>query len=106
MISLVLAQGIVGDEANQLSDLTTVFGTVLSSLIPFGGIILFIMLVVGGFAFITSSGDPRKAEGAKATITYAIAGILVLAAAFLIIQIIASFTGVQAILNFNVFNAN
>jgi hypothetical protein len=104
MLSVIFAQGIVGNDANQLSDLTGVFTRILSALIPVGGIVLFIMLIMGGFAFMTASGDPRKAEGAKNTITYAIIGIIVLACAFLIIQIIANFVGVPAILDFNIYN--
>jgi len=89
-----------GDCAHTIEGLGPIFVNIISILIPVGGIILFIMLVVGGFSMMTSSGDPRRAEGAKNTITYAILGVVVLALAFLIIQIIAAFTGVPSILNF------
>ena len=112
MLSVIFAQIVkdcdpasgVSCEANQLSDLTGVFGRIISSLLPIGGIILFVMLIVGGFYFIFSGGDPRRVEGARNTITYAVIGIVVLAAAFLIIQIIANFVGVPALLNFNIYN--
>lgn len=104
MHSTIFAQGIVQDQkANTLSDLTGVFTRIVSILIPIGGVVLFVMLIVGGFYFIFSSGDPRKVEGARNTITYAIIGIIVLAAAFFIIQLIANFAGVPAILNFNIY---
>ncbi len=96
----------VGNCASPLSNLTGTFGNIIGILIPIGGIILFVMLIIGGFYFITSSGDPRKVEGAKGTLTYAIAGIVILVSAFLIIQIIANFVGVPSILNFNVYNPN
>lgn len=89
--------------ASPLSNLTAIFGRIIQILIPIGGVVLFVMLIIGGFYFITSSGDPRKVEGAKSTITYAIIGIVVLALAFLIIQIIAYFLGVPAILNFTIY---
>lgn len=89
--------------ASPLFNLTDTFGRILGILIPIGGVILFVMLIIGGFYFMTSSGDPRKVEGAKSTLTYAIAGIVVLALAFLIIQLIANFVGVPAILNFNIY---
>lgn len=107
MLSVIFAQGLVKNtEANQLSDLTTIFTRIVSILIPVGGVILFVMLIVGGFYFIFSGGEPRRVEGAKGTITYAIIGIVVLAAAFLIIQLIANFVGVPAILNFNIYQGS
>ncbi len=112
MLSIIFAQdptpcppGAVGENcASGLYSLTDVFGRIVSSLLPIGGIILFVMLIVGGFYFIFSGGDPRQVAGAKSTITYAIAGTVVLALAFLIVQIIANFVGVPAILNFDIYN--
>lgn len=91
------------NEPAQISDLETIFASVLQAAIPLGGIILFIMLLYGGFSYITSGGDAKKAGAARQTLTYAIAGIVVLAAAFLILRIIASFSGVNTILNFDIY---
>ena len=49
---------------------------------------------MGGFQFITSGGDPKGVEQAKNTLTYAIGGVVLIAAGYLIIQIIQVFTGV------------
>lgn len=109
MLSTVLAnppeaavcEGVAGDCAHTFEGFQPIFLNIVSILIPVGGIVLFVMLIMGGFAFMTSSGDPRKAEGAKSTLTYAIIGVVVLALAFFIIQLIAGFTGVTGILEFN-----
>lgn len=113
MLSLVFAQAAAcppgspaGDCAHTLRGLEPIFLNIVSILIPVGGIVLFIMIIAGGFYYITSSGDPRKAEGAKSTITYAIFGVVLLALAFFILQIIAAFVGVPGILNFAVFIGN
>lgn len=103
MLSVVFAQLVSETEATPLYELTGIFGRIVSALIPVGGIILFVMLIVGGFYFIFSGGDPRQVAGARNTITYAIAGVVILALAFLIVQIIASFVGVPAILNFDIY---
>lgn len=110
MFALILAQGIVdsncegeGSCPNTLQDFAEVFLNILEILIPLGGLVLFVMLLFGGFNFIFSGGDPRKVEGARNTITYAIIGMVLLAAAFFILQIIASITGVEGILNFEIF---
>jgi hypothetical protein len=59
----------------------------------FAGIALFIMLVVGGFRYITSGGNPKAVESARNTLTYAILGMVLLASAYLILRFIGVFTG-------------
>ena len=67
----------------------------------FAGIVLFVMLIIGGFRYITAGGDPKGIEGAKKTLTYAIAGMVLVALSYLIINFIASFTGAN-ITDFNI----
>ena len=57
------------------------------------GIILFIMLILGGFKYLTSAGNPENAAAAQKTITYAIIGIVIVALAYLILVLIQQFTG-------------
>ena len=87
--------------APALSELNTVFSNVVEVALWFGGIILFIMLLVGGFKYITSGGDPKSVEGAKRTLTFAIVGFVLLASAFLILRFIAYFTGAN-VTEFNI----
>jgi len=78
-----------------LSDLEIYFSRFVSVAIEFGGIALFVMLLIGGFNYLTSGGNPQQAEAAKKTITYAIFGIVLLAMSFLILKLIQEFTGVN-----------
>ena len=107
MISLLAQSGTtktiqkaVGDPA-KLSDLNKVFENVVNVALAFAGIVLFVMLIIGGFRYITAGGDPKGIEGAKKTLTYAIAGIVLVAVSFLILNFIASFTGAN-ITDFNI----
>jgi hypothetical protein len=70
------------------------FQNILTVVLGLAGIGLFIMLLLGGFQFITSGGDPKGVEQAKHTLTYAIGGVVLIAAGYLIIQIIQVFTNV------------
>ena len=70
-----------------------IFNNIISTVLAFAGIILFIMLVAGGFRYITAGGDPKNVEAAKKTLTYAIGGIIAIALAFLILRFIQDFTG-------------
>ena len=82
-----------------------VFARVVQVVLGLGGIVLFIMLIMGGFKFITAGGDPKAIESAKKTLTYAIGGIVLIALSFLILRFISTFTGVD-VTQFQIFQVN
>ncbi len=47
-----------------------------------------LMLIVAGFQYITSAGNPEAVESAKKTIQYAIGGLILLAMAYIIIDLL------------------
>lgn len=77
-----------------LKDLEGTFANVLSVVLSLAGIVLFIMLIVGGFKYITSGGDPKQTEEAKHGLTSAITGFVLLALSFLLLKLIEKITGV------------
>ncbi len=81
-------------EPAKISDIVTVLKNIISLLAPAAGIAFFIMLLFGGYKFITSGGDPKAVGAARSTLTYAIIGIILVVAAWLILQLIAAVTGV------------
>lgn len=56
------------------------------------GVIAVIMIVVGGFKYITSGGDSNKVSSAKNTIIYAIIGLIIVALAQVIVRFVLSQT--------------
>lgn len=89
--------------AAPLTGLQDIFSNLISLAIGFGGIVFFLMFVVGGFQYLTAGGNPQSVEGARKTLTYAIMGLVFVALSFLILKLIASFTGVNGILNFQIY---
>jgi hypothetical protein len=85
-----------------LTALNGTFNNIVGVALGFAGIGLFIMLLIGGFKFITSGGDPKAAGAAKQTLTYAIAGMVLIACSYLIVKIVGTFTGVTNITVFNI----
>lgn len=84
-----------GQNPATIGDLEVLFQQVISITLALGGIVLFIMLVVGGFKYLTSGGDPKGVESAQKTLTSAILGLVLLLSAFLILKLIGNFTGVD-----------
>lgn len=82
------------DDVPQLTGLNDIFAKIISYVLALGAIVLFVMLIIGGFKFITSGGDAKITQEAKKTITAAIGGIALLALSFLILKLIEQFTGV------------
>ena len=68
------------------------FGTLASYIIfiltVVAGILAFFFIIMAGFKFVTSGGDPKKLAAAQATITYAIIGIIVTVLSFVILQVV------------------
>jgi hypothetical protein len=71
------------------------FQRIVSYALGFAGIVLFILLLVGGFKFITSGGDPKAVEGARKTLTSAITGLVIILVSYLILVLISKITGVD-----------
>lgn len=93
----------MGPPPATLNKLEVVFGNVVTSLLAFGGVALFVMLLSGGFKYLTSGGDGKAVESAQKTLTYAIGGLILLAGSFLILKIIGTITGTDGIItNFKI----
>ncbi len=50
------------------------------------GALAFLMLVIGGFRYLLSQGEPTKVADAKRMITYSVVGIVVIALAATIVN--------------------
>jgi hypothetical protein len=84
-----------------ISNLSCIFSNIVSYALGFAGIVLFILLIMGGFRFITSGGDPKAVEGARKTLTSAITGLVLILVSYLILVLIKNITGVD-VTKFNV----
>jgi len=74
--------------------LAPLFANLIKTVVAFGAVALFMMLVVGGFKLLSSGGDPKKLQEAQGSVTQAIIGIAIMSVAYLIILTIEQFTGV------------
>lgn len=76
-----------GGNRSTVNDLIKQIIQVLSVII---GVTAVIMIMVGGFKYITSAGDSNNISSAKNTIIYALVGLVVVALAQLIVKFVLS----------------
>jgi hypothetical protein len=72
----------------KFTNLSSLVNVALPYLFAISGLILFVFLIWGGFDYLTSMGDPKKAEAGKNKITNALIGFIIIFVAFWIVQIV------------------
>jgi len=70
----------------EFPDLEYVFSRTLEAVFALGGLTAFVYLIIGGFKYLTAGGDEKTITAAKQTLTWAIVGLLVVVAAWLILN--------------------
>lgn len=79
--------GTANADGNKLNDLITDIINVFSVIV---GIVAVVMLIFGGFRYVTSGGDSGKITSAKNTIVYAIVGLVIVALSQAVVQFVLS----------------
>lgn len=85
-------------QGSSASDTYSSFGDIINNVLPniyiIAGLIIFFMIIAGGFIMITNAGNSDKQQDGKKIITTAIIGFIVIFASYWIIQIIQIVTGI------------
>ena len=68
--------------------LNGIFGNLLPYILTFAGLILFVMLVFGGFTMLAGAADKESQEKGKKMITNAFIGFIIIFLAYWIAQIL------------------
>ena len=67
-------------------------GDIVSALLPYilviAGLILFGILIMGGFGLLTSGGDPEKVKKSQGQITSALVGFLIIFLSYWLMRIL------------------
>jgi len=80
--------GIAGFDLNIHQNLNQIVAWFYYFIVSIGGIAAFVMLVWGGFVWLTSAGSPARIADAKDRIYSAFLGLLLILASYLIIQVV------------------
>jgi len=73
---------------NGTNKINSFIGTIINVFTAIVGVVAVIMIVVGGFQYITSGGDSGKISTAKNTIIYALIGLIFVALAQVFVQFV------------------
>jgi hypothetical protein len=66
--------------------------TIILTVIGLAG---FVMFIVGSFRYLLSGGNSKGTETAKNTFTFMVVGIIVALSGFIVLRLLASFTGID-----------
>lgn len=84
-----------GTDIATLQGFECIFKNILLIIIPFAGLAAFVTLIIGGFQYLTSAGDPKQLQKATATITAAVIGIVVILGIWFIFKLLNVITGLD-----------
>jgi len=75
----------IGDQTGKVNNLVEKIINIFSAIV---GVVAVIMIVYGGFRYITSGGDTTRVSSAKNTIIYALIGLAIVALAQVIVRFV------------------
>jgi hypothetical protein len=78
----------VGDGDSATDTVGEIARTVVNIFTWVVGVISVIMIIIGGFKYITSGGESSNVSGAKSTIVYAIVGLIIVILAQVIVRFV------------------
>ena len=89
------------DCAAGLDQIELIFKNVISVVVGLAFVAMFVLLVWAGIKYLTSGGEPKAVQSAHQIVTWALLGIIFMAIAWLVLQLIHVFTGID-VTTFNV----
>lgn len=83
------------DQVATLECFPIVLMNIITVLLVMAGLVAVFIIIYSGLKFVTSGGDPKQAEGARKTLTFAVIGLVLVMLVFIIVPAIASVTGIR-----------
>lgn len=88
---LNVAANVAGfDVSAEATPLESIIGTVINLILSFVGVLLFVLLIYGGFTWMTAQGNQDKVNKAKKIVTNSIIGLVITLSAYAISYFVIS----------------
>ncbi len=85
----------MGPDPAGLTEIESVFSNLISVIVGLGFIIMLVFIVMAGFKYLTSGGEPKALQAAHHALVWALLGVVFMAVAWLVLQLISNFTGIN-----------
>lgn len=79
------------DEPRRIEEIFTSIDSILDYLLPFGILVAIIFVIIGGYMWISSTGNPDKVKQAQGTLTWAIIGLIFILLTSLLLQTLVDY---------------
>ncbi len=76
-------------------DIGSIINELLKYVFVLAGLVLFILLIVGGFGLLTSGGNPDKMKAAQGKITSAVIGFVIIFISYWLMRILEIIFGIS-----------
>jgi len=82
-------------EVATLQGFECIFANILGIIVPLAGLASFVTLIIGGFQYLTSAGDPKQTQKASSIITGAIIGLAVTMGVWFIFRLLGDLLNID-----------
>ncbi len=89
-LPVIVATPVFADSSGDVGQLDSFIRSIIQALAGLAGLVATGVFVVGGFRYITSSGNPEHLDRAKRTIMFSATGLAITIAAFVISNIVTT----------------
>ncbi|NOY14776.1 MAG: hypothetical protein GXP43_01005 [bacterium] len=88
---------LVGGRTSPFTDLASLVNHLYKAMLVFGGVLVFFLVLIGGFTYIIGAGQERsdEVEKGKKAITWSVVGFLLLFSSYWLIKILGIITGID-----------
>lgn len=62
--------------------------SLVGAVLGIAGVVAIIFIIIGGYKYVVSQGNPQEVQKAKETIIYALVGLVIVMMAFTIVQFV------------------
>lgn len=87
---MTVATPVFADEPARIGEIALILDRVMNIVFPAAGLICVVFIIIGGYMWIASAGDPSKVKQAQGTLTWAIIGLVFVLVSVLVVRTIVN----------------